>query len=168
MPRVKYGYRTASKETYNKFKLKYPEIQCEFNEFVNILQSYSELFREYILETGDVAKLIWGFGYFTILKKKKNRYKRNLVDSNGNPRLNLPIDWKATKEEGKPIYNFNFHTDGYSYWWKWYKKSSRQYLSQFWYFKASRTTSRELAKYLNKPGSQYGQMYAEVQQKIQQ
>jgi hypothetical protein len=66
--------------------------------------------------------------------------KRILV-VDGQEHIGLPIDWKKTKEKGKTIYNFNFHTEGYFFGWKRFKDSVRLRDSELWYFKPSRTTS---------------------------
>jgi Holliday junction resolvase len=159
MGRPKYSYRTVSTEAYKSFTLAYPEIKLTYKEWSEILYEYMSQFREYLLETGDLGKLPWGFGYFGVNKKKRKRYKVHIV--NGKPAVNLAVDWKASKAEGKKIYNFNFHTDGFTYWWKWYKGTSYLALNTCIYFKASRETSRLLAKYLLKPDSEYFQIYRE-------
>lgn len=159
MSRTKYSYRTASPEAYNDFKRLNPEIQLSFKEWSEILYEYMAQFREYLLETGDIGKLPWGLGYFGVNKKKRKRYKGILL--NGKNVINLNVDWKASKEEGKKIYNFNFHTDGFTYWWKWYKNTAYVTAPTAIYFKASRETSRLLAKYLLKPDSEYFEIYRE-------
>jgi hypothetical protein len=159
--RIKYDYRTAGKDTYKRYKLEFPESSLTYEEFKEIVYTYSELFREYILETGDVAKLPFGFGYFTVVKKKVKRYK-NFKDPEGNNYINLPVDWKSTREEGKKVYHFNFHTDGFKCRWFWHIKTARLPFYNTLVFKPSRETSRLLAKYLMKPNSVYIQMYREL------
>ena len=44
-----------------------------------------------------------------------------MVTVDGKDRVALPIDWQKTKERGKVIYNFNYHTDGYFFGWMWFK-----------------------------------------------
>jgi hypothetical protein len=143
MPRVKVDFRTASKENYNDFCRKHPQIHLTFDEWRNVLYSFNEAFKDYILETGDRAKLPYGFGDFSINKKKRRKMK-GLKDEF----INLPVDWKKTKEKGKIIYNFNFHTEGYFFGWIWFKDTARFKHSQLWYFKPTRVTSRMLAHYL--------------------
>jgi len=74
--------------------------------------------------------------------------------------VNLPIDWKKTREKGKRIYNFNFHTEGYFFGWMWFKDSARLKHTELWYFKPSRTTSRMLSHYL-KTNDRYQHIYCE-------
>lgn len=159
--RIKYDYRTASKETYNKFKLAFPDISISYQQYRDILIAYSDFFKDYIIQTGDICKLPYGFGYFTVVKKKIKRYK-NFNDPNGKPYINLPIDWKASKEEGKRVYHMNFHTDGFRCKWFWHVGSARFSFINTVVFKPSRDTSRSLAKVLNKPNSTYIQLYREL------
>ena len=48
--------------------------------------------------------------------------------------VNLPVDWQKTKQKGKIIYNFNFHTEGYFFGWIWFKESTRIRNINLWYF----------------------------------
>jgi nucleoid DNA-binding protein len=123
----------------------------------NILYTYNECFKEYILETGEKAKLPYGFGEFSINKKKRRKLKN---DVDGKEFVNLPIDWQKTKEKGKVIYNFNYHTEGYFFGWMWFKSTARFKNSDLWYFKPSRLTSRLLSHYL-KTNDKYQYIYNE-------
>ena len=154
--RTKVDWRSASKENYSNFCKKHPSIKLTFEEWRNIIYSYTDGFREYILETGEKAKLPVGFGEFSINKKKRKKMK----DVDGKEFVNLPIDWKKTKEKGKRIYNFNFHTEGYFFGWVWFKESARLRQTDLWYFKPSRTTSRMLSHYL-KTEENYQHIYRE-------
>jgi nucleoid DNA-binding protein len=154
--RTKVDWRSSSKDNYNNFCKKHPTIKLSFDEWRNIIYSYTDGFKEYILETGEKAKLPVGFGEFSINKKKRRKMKG--VD--GKEFINLPVDWKKTREKGKIIYNFNFHTEGYFFGWMWFKDSARLKQTDLWYFKPSRTTSRLLSHYL-KTDSKYQNIYRE-------
>ena len=154
--RVKIDWRSASKENYNNFCKKNPSVKLTFDEWRNIVYTYNDAFKEYILETGERARLPYGFGEFSINKKKRRKMKG--VD--GKEFVNLPVDWKKTKEKGKRIYNFNFHTEGYFFGWTWFKDTARLRQSNLWYFKPSRTTSRMLSHYL-KTDDKYQNIYRE-------
>lgn len=154
--RIKIDWRSASKDNYNNFCKKHPTIKLSFDEWRNVIYSYNDAFKEYILETGEKAKLPFGFGEFSINKKKRRKMKG--VD--GKEFVNLPIDWKKTKEKGKHIYNFNFHTEGYFFGWMWFKDSARLKHTELWYFKPSRVTSRMLSHYL-KTNDKYQHIYCE-------
>jgi len=154
--RVKIDWRSASKDNYNSFCKKHPSIKLTFDQWRNIIYSFNDAFREYILETGERAKLPFGFGEFSISKKKRRKIKG--ID--GKEFVNLPIDWKKTKEKGKRIYNFNFHTEGYFFGWMWFKLTARFKHSPLWYFKPSRNTSRLLSHYL-RADDKYQHLYQE-------
>ena len=153
--RVKVDWRSASRENYNSFCKKHSSINLTFDEWRNIVYSYNESFKNYILETGERAKLPFGFGEFSINKKK--RKKRKGVN---NEFVNLPVDWQKTREKGKLIYNFNYHTEGFFFGWIWFKETARLKNTKLWYFKPSRTTSRLLSHYI-KTNDKYQHMYNE-------
>lgn len=156
MARVSVDWRSASKDNYNDFCKKHPLVNLSFDEWRNILYNYNDAFKHYILETGEKEKLVGSIGEFSINKKKRRRIKG--VD--GKEFVNLPIDWQKTKEKGKVIYNFNYHTEGYFFGWMWFKDSARFRNSDLWYFKPSRLTSRLLSHYI-KTDNKYQHMYHE-------
>jgi hypothetical protein len=153
--RVKIDWRSASRENYKSFCKKHPSIKLSFDEWKNIVYAFNEEFKDYILETGEKAKLPFGFGEFSI-NKKKRRKKKGLNDEF----VNLPIDWKKTREKGKVIYNFNYHTEGYFFGWMWFKETARLRNTELWYFKPCRTTSRLLSHYIN-TNEKYQHLYRE-------
>lgn len=153
--RTKIDWRSSSRDNYKAFKKKHPNINVSFDEWLNIVYLFNDNFRTYILETGEKAKLPHGFGEFTI-NKKKRRKKKGLNDEF----VNLPVDWKKTKEKGKIIYNFNYHTEGYFFGWYWAKETARFKNYKLWYFKPCRTTSRLLSHYI-KTDEKYQHMYRE-------
>ena len=155
--RTKVDWRSSSKDNYNNFCKKHPSIKLTYDEWRNVLYTYNESFKEYILETGDKVKLPFGFGEFSINKKKRRKLKNNV---DGKEFVNLPIDWQKTKEKGKVIYNFNYHTEGYFFGWMWFKNTARFKNSDLWYFKPSRLTSRLLSHYL-KTNDKYQYIYNE-------
>ncbi len=158
MSRTKVDWRSSSKDNYKYFCKKHPEIKITYDDFKNIIYRYNDYYRNYVLETGELVKLPHGFGDFTVIKKKR---KRKTTNEDGETFINLPIDWQKTREMGKKIYNFNFHTEGYFFGWKWFKDSSRIKFSKLWYFKPSRTTSRLINHYL-KTDDKYQHFYREV------
>ena len=154
--RVKVDWRSASKENYNNFCKKHPSIKLSFDEWRQIIYTFTDGYKEYLLETGERARLPFGFGEFAINKKKRKKIKKN----NGREFINLPVDWKKTKEKGKIIYNFNYHTEGYFFGWMWFKETARLKYLELWYFKPSRVTSRLLSHYL-KTNEKYQHLYHE-------
>jgi nucleoid DNA-binding protein len=160
--RVKCDYRTGSKQTYDKYKNTHPESQLTYDDWDRIIQTFMFEFRDYILESGDLATLFWGFGQFTIAKKKPNKFR---VDPNGNERINMPVDWKESKRLGKKIYRYNTHTDGWRCKWMWMPVTARFTLKMLFVFKPARASSRKLKDYLNKTSERYLDYYKEIKKK---
>jgi len=156
MSRVKIDWRSSSKDNYKSFCKKNLLIKLTFDEWRNIIYSFNEAFKNYILETGEKAKLPFGFGEFSVNKKKRKKFKQ--VD--GVEVINLPIDWQKSKEKGKRIYNFNYHTEGYFFGWVWFRETARLKHTNLWYFKPTRTTSRLLSHYI-KTDEKYQHIYRE-------
>jgi nucleoid DNA-binding protein len=157
MSRTKIDWRSASKANYVDFCKKHPQIELSFIEWKNVVYIYNDYFRNYILESGDRVKMPFGFGDFSINKKKR---KKRVSTKDGKEYVNLPVDWQESKKRGKRIYNFNYHTDGYFFGWHWFKDSARFKQPKLWYFKPARTTSRLINHYLV-TDSKYQHLYKE-------
>lgn len=155
MPRVLVDHRSASKAEYQKFRQKYPSTTVTWEEFINIIYTFNENLKTYILETGEKTKIPGGLGDVAISKKKRKRTK---IDPSGNTRINLAVDWAKSKEKGKRVYIMNYHTEGYAFWWRWFKKNARFQHSKLWYFRATRVSSRTLAHYI-KTDPKYQHIY---------
>jgi nucleoid DNA-binding protein len=143
MSRTKIDWRSGSKANYLDFCKKNPKIIITFIEWKNIVYSYNDLFRMYILETGEKVKMPFGFGQFSINKKKRKRRKGKKGEF-----INMAVDWQKSKKLGKRIYNMNHHTDGYFFGWLWFKATATFKQRKLWYFKPARTTSRLLNHYI--------------------
>ena len=155
MPRVAVDWRSSSKENYKDFCKKHKNITLSFDQWKDIVYSFNESFRDYILETGEKARLPMGFGEVSINKKKREKFKT----INGQEYINLLIDWPKTREKHKLVYNFNFHSEGNFFGWIWFKTSARVKHSDLWYFKPLRVSSRLLAHYI-KMGDKYQNLYS--------
>jgi len=70
------------------------------------------------------------------------------IDKNGKLKYTI-IDWKKTKELGKQVLNFNEHSDGYLFKFKWIKKLPFKNKALY-RFKVSRDIGRALPKALKK------------------
>lgn len=136
----------ASKENYSLFCKENPKITLSFTEWSNIIYSFNYGLRDYVLETGEIAKFPWGLGEFAISKKQSRRF---VTDPTGVERINLPIDWVKTKKAGKYIYNMNHHTNGFRFKWKWFSYSARFKYHKMWVFKPSRVSSRLITHYIS-------------------
>ena len=161
MSRTPVDWRSASRDNYTNFCRRHPSIQLTYDQWRAIIYEFNESFKEYILETGDKVKFPFGFGEFSINKKKAKRHiSFKTKDGVDHEVIGLPIDWQKTKEKGKLIYNFNFHTEGYFFGWCWFKNTARLRNTDLWYFKPCRGTARLLAHYI-KTDNKYQHMYRE-------
>ena len=161
MPRVKVQYRTTSKDVYKRFCAAHPSICLSFEKWKEIIYSFNCGFRDHILETGDRCKLPWGFGTFSVSKRKSKKY----IIYEGKEYVNLPVNWVKTQKLGKRVFHINSHTDGYRFKWKWFSIDARIYFHNIWVFKPSRVSSRKLAEHLKRPNSHYAQIYKEWERK---
>lgn len=152
--RTKVEWRAASKENYSDFCKKHPSIHLSFDQWKSIVYGFNESFRDHILETGDRIKFPLGFGEFSVNKKKR----KHISTYNGKQHINLSVDWIRTREKGKTIYDFNYHTEGYVFYWQWFKPVNHLKYPDLWYFKACRASSRLLAHYLKVDGK-YQHLY---------
>ena len=156
MSRPARGFRTASKNCYNSFCRKNPEIHITFEEYKKILYTYNELLVTYLLETGEKYKIPYGLGEVVVNKYKPKQY---VIDPTGVEHINLPIDWKESKKHGKKVYILNSHTDGYKYYWMWNYWKTKIKFSSIWRFSMARVHRRMLNVYLRKPNSKYKDLY---------
>lgn len=143
--RVKREYRTASKANYNRFKSLHPKMDVSFEDYKKILKHCNRMFYMEALNSGDRVKLPYGFGEFAVHKYIP---KLKTTSPSGVEYINLPIDFKRTKEEGVKVYNMNFHSSGYRFKWKLFPNTVRLNQSIVWVMKPTRAMSRELAKYI--------------------
>lgn len=154
MARTRREYRQASRETYRRWKDANPKEDLTYVEFQQIVYAFNYAFRDYLLETGERAKLPWGIGDFAISKKKRRVYKINA--ETGKEMIVLPVDWKKTRELGYKVHHLNRHTDGMVFKVKWFISTARFKMPVIWAFKPNRITSRLITHYIKKdPKNQY-------------
>lgn len=112
--------------------------------YVKICSAYYKDVSKRILD-GDEVKLPFRLGALRVIKKAaiiKKDY------------TNLTIDWKATVDYGKKIYNLNEHSKGYKYKFYWYKRDSIVKNMMYYNLIMCRENKRGLAK-LIKSGVDY-------------
>jgi len=156
MPRPTRGFRTASKECYEKFCTQNPDVTLSFEDYKKILYTYNSNLITHLLETGDVMKFPYGLGELVVNKYKPKKYKKY---KDGNEKINMAVDWVETKKAGKYIYLLNAHTDGFRFYWLWSHLKARIKAAQIWRFNLARIHSRMLKTYLKKPGGKYKDIY---------
>ena len=84
--RTSCDWRSGSVDSYKDFCKRNPSISLSIDVWRNIIYSFNESFRDYILETGEKAKYPYGIGYFSINKK----YRKKTTGKN-NEFINLPF-----------------------------------------------------------------------------
>lgn len=151
--RNKVDYRTGSRATYDEFCKLHPNNNLTYLQYRNIIYTYNKMFRDYVLETGDKFRMPYGFGDISIRKWKKE--KINVHPETGEKFIVMPIDWKKTMEEGKRVYIFNHHTDGFRFQWKWFRGTTKFELSHIFVLKPTRETSRKISEYIKKNPQHY-------------
>lgn len=149
MSRPVRGFRSTSKDTYEVFCEKNKDITITYKQYKQIILTWNDFFMKHLLETGDKLKLPFGLGPVAINKCRRAKYKF------GTKELNLSIDWKKSKEEGKRIYHMNYHSDGFSFHWAWFPKESHIKFPEIWSFRAYRKYSRMIPQFLRKPNNSF-------------
>lgn len=146
MPKLKHPtqinvttFNTASEADYKMYKqyCKEQEIEpVDYRTYKRILTTSNDIISQKILQ-GERIKLP-----FTLSDVFINKYKQEVKNKDG--KVNLPIDWKRTKEFGKKIYHLNKHTDGFIFKWFWAKGEAKFKFKDLWAFKAVRKNTRAI------------------------
>ena len=161
--RPKFDFRTSSLDNYKKFRKDYKHVKISVSEWRKIILQYTEIYKEYLLETGAILNVPSDCGKLLIKKKKRSRYKTNPVT--GKTFMNLPVDWKKSKELKKKVYIMNYHTDGYFFGWTWVKRSRKNvpYIkyANMWKFQAMKNSKKMLFHYLT-VDQKYQHLYKEI------
>lgn len=138
------SYNSATQKCY-----KFYVSECEKNnkqiipykEWRNIILTANKLLVEKILHASHID-LPHGLSSFLIAKFKQKVIKKN-------KKLNLPINWKLTKELGKYVYHDNAQTEGYLLKFFWYKSAATFKYREIYAFKAIRPVTRAIAPLQN-------------------
>jgi len=154
-------FNTCSEADYNLYKeyCKEQGIECkDYKLYKKSNTIANEFLSDKILE-GKRIKLPYGISDVFI-----NKYKQELKTKDG--KLNLPIDWKKSKELGKRIYHMNHHTDGYIFKWFWAKSEAKFKFKDLWSFKAVRKNTRAINNLLKVGEIEYKQYQNPTTHKI--
>lgn len=81
------------------------DVEVPYVRFKRVLEAFNGIVREELLERSEGFKMPYGLGYLRIVKYLPKRFTKE----------HLSKDYKSSKEEGKPIYHLNEHSDGYKY-----------------------------------------------------
>ena len=145
------------KERYTKDNL------VEYDVYAKVIKELNETIAKAIIYDNYDFKMPGRLGYLNIIKKK-HKLK---MDENGKVDTRyLPVDYQATKKlwakeypglteeeilqipDRKRVFHKNMHSDGYIYSWYFDKYTSNAKNKSVYYFKPTRTNSRELAAHV--------------------
>jgi len=129
MPRPLIENRVHSKESFAKFKKKYPSVNIEYASFVKIMEEAGKEHSKSVLE-GNIIKLPNRLGLIGILAKPLR------IKNFDGDKIILPINWKETKRIKKVVYHTNPSTDKY-FQVKWYNFKIMG-MNHCWKFNANR------------------------------
>ena len=79
--RTPVDWRSSSPTNYKNFCKKNPTIKISVDEWRTIIYEFNEYFKNYILETGEKVKAPFGFGEFSINKKKRKKLVEIVKDT---------------------------------------------------------------------------------------
>jgi hypothetical protein len=150
-------FRVTSKYNYDRFCIENLKIKISFDQYRKAIYELNHQYVLYILQTGHSIKLPWGFGALTIRKRKGNY----ITNEYGHKIVHCGINWKETNKEGKKIYHFNEHTEGYRYTWSWNKYYSKLRLCNIWELKMCKVNKLLLTEFLRNQDVQYYLKYRE-------
>jgi hypothetical protein len=122
---------TVENSTYNIPQVTYTNIQRDFYKYVS-----SEILN------GKDYKMPAGFGTICIRKKRPGGHS-------------LRISWADTNNSGKLVFNFNEHSNGWRYKFKWFKLITHIANVKYYMFKPCRTIARELASNIKNNKTDY-------------
>lgn len=146
-------YRSASRETYNKFCKEYPLIKISFDKYKEIIYTHNGLFMQYALDTGELVSFPRGMGKLGVNRKKT---KTLFTDKDGVDHILLPVNWVETKKQGKKVHFFNDHSDGWRGNWIWLKDSTTNMrMKDIWCFKPAREWKLALRDKFKEPGKHF-------------
>ena len=143
--RIPIDWSSTGVKNYRDFKKKNKNIDISNKDWRLVNLMFYDMARDYILSTGKPFKFAAGIGSVYIHKKIRRKFNRG--------KINLPIDWKRSKELGKKVYLLNAHTEGYFFGYLWHKEKSMLYHSRLFIFEPSRISSRSIKKYIDRDPS---------------
>lgn len=122
-------------EDYIKDKDKDSPYYITKNEYIEIIEDYTESIVHEIMDKSSIFKMPYRLGTLQIVK----------LQSSNNRNKKYSVDFNLTNKYGKTIYHLNEHSDGYKYMFKWCKLKSVVKNKTKYRFVPSRTNKRQLA-----------------------
>jgi hypothetical protein len=116
-----------------------------YSEYSKIVSDYMKYVSELIVVKSLTFKLPFRLGTLSI-------YKHKPIFSSVRK---MAIDWPKTNKTGKAVYNFNEHSNGYSYRFKWDRNGSVDKHMVLYSFKPSRQNARLVATLVKERKNDY-------------
>lgn len=109
----------------------------DYPTFRAILEDYFKYIRDHIIENGNTFRMPYQLGKLNVRKYKPKNWKFPYIT----------LDYKATREIGKPVFHINEHSDGYKYAFYWEKLTSLTLKHRYKYhLLMARANKRRLAQ----------------------
>lgn len=136
-------------ESYIKDKTEDSPYYVTYSEFVNICSDFIKAMMYEVFHKNYKFRLPHRLGYCRVIKKKTSY-------NPGNNGLKwMSIDWDKTNKSDTTIRHFNEHSNGYKYYFKWYKKSLIFKYNWLYRLVFTRANKRELARLIKYEGLDY-------------
>jgi len=116
-----------------------------YSEYRDIVSDYLKYVSEEIVVRSMQYKLPFRLGILSVYKHKPTFKSTN----------KMSVDWKETKKQGKKIYLFNNHSNGYRYRFTWNRNGGNARFLKTYAFKASRSNSRTIASLVKERKNDY-------------
>lgn len=116
-----------------------------YSEYKDIISEYLKYISEEVVVKSMQYKLPFRLGTLCVYKHKPFFKSTN----------KMSVDWKETKKQGKKIYLFNNHSNGYRYRFLWDRNGSNAKFLKMYAFKASRSNSRTIASLVKERKNDY-------------
>jgi hypothetical protein len=122
------------KEYISHFEENHP-YHITYAEYCEVVSDYLKYISELVVVKSMTFKLPFRLGTISVHKHKPVFASTQ----------KMAIDWQATRKEGKVVRNFNTHSNGYSYKFRWDREGSIDKHMILYAFKPSRQNARQVA-----------------------
>jgi len=121
------------------------QYHISYSEYSGIVSDYLKYISELVVIKSMTFKLPFRMGSISVYKHKPVFQSVN----------NMSIDWKKTRELGKAVYNFNEHSNGFRYRFRWDRNGSLDKHLVLYAFRPSRQNARMVASLVKERKNDY-------------
>lgn len=144
MGRYRADYRSGGKESYQAFVAAHPTITIDYPRWKRIVRELNVTYMNHALDLGETVYLPRGLGPIGVERKPE---RRTFTGQDGVTHIILPVNWQESKKQGKRVFYYNDHTEGWTYGWRWYPTKTKGFkLPEIWKFKPLQEWSVKLGK----------------------